>query len=214
VAVVAGRGCAEDHRVAGADDDGSACLSGKLPGLEGDLIAPDLNRDAGNVEHAHFVLPFRPPGWRPPLASELSFSVARMVAAARPPHPARWRAASGDERPQRLDEIAAQAFSVHERRRRTRDTGTDAADEVALDAPPDRVRAAVGPEPVDVKPESRRALPQVRVVDVTSVGVERVAHLPGGALQAGGLGGGMEERRPLVLRGHREVPEAEAQRQL
>ena len=55
VAVVAGCGGAEDHRVAGADDDGSARLLGEFAGLEGDLVAADLRRDAGDFEHAHLV---------------------------------------------------------------------------------------------------------------------------------------------------------------
>src|SRR4051794_1745912 len=46
VAVVArGRG-AEDHRVAGADHDGSTRLSGELSGLEGNLLAAYFHRDS------------------------------------------------------------------------------------------------------------------------------------------------------------------------
>ena len=53
--VARGRG-AEDHRVAGAHDDGSARLTGELAGLEGDLLAADLHRDAAHVKHAHDIV--------------------------------------------------------------------------------------------------------------------------------------------------------------
>ena len=62
VAVVArGRG-AEDHGVAGAHHDGAARLTGELSGLEGDLLAAYLNRDAGYVKHAHMSCSLRPSG--------------------------------------------------------------------------------------------------------------------------------------------------------
>jgi hypothetical protein len=47
-----GRG-AQHHRVPGAHDDGSARLAGELAGLERDLAATDLGRDAANVKHTH-----------------------------------------------------------------------------------------------------------------------------------------------------------------
>jgi hypothetical protein len=53
VAQPAGRRGAQDHRVAGADHDGSARLPGELARLEGDLRAADLHRDAAHVKHAH-----------------------------------------------------------------------------------------------------------------------------------------------------------------
>ncbi len=55
VAQVAHRRGAEDHRVPGAHDDGSARLLGELAGLEGDLALADLHRDAAHVKHAHVV---------------------------------------------------------------------------------------------------------------------------------------------------------------
>ena len=44
---------AEDHRVASADDHGTARLLREFAGLEGNLALADIHRDAGNVKHAH-----------------------------------------------------------------------------------------------------------------------------------------------------------------
>ena len=74
-------------------------------------------------------------------------------------------------------------------------------------------RAAVAVEALEVDPEALRALPEVGIIDAAAIGVERVAHLPERALHPGGLRGGVKRRGPRVLRGHREVPEAEPQRQ-
>ena len=52
----------EHHRVAGSDNDGSARLSGELAGLEGDLVAAYLHRNAAYVKHAHLIFSLRPPG--------------------------------------------------------------------------------------------------------------------------------------------------------
>ncbi len=65
IAEVAHRRCAEDHGVTAADDHGAAGLTGELAGLEGDLLATDLGRDAAHVKHTHvFGFSFRRPGWR------------------------------------------------------------------------------------------------------------------------------------------------------
>src|SRR5438094_841735 len=67
--VAHGRG-AKHHRVPGARDNSSARLAGELAGLEGDLIAAYLHRDAAYVKHAHVLLPFgRPDGG--PIVKEL-----------------------------------------------------------------------------------------------------------------------------------------------
>src|SRR3954447_4756182 len=55
VALVSGGRGAEDHRVARANHDGSARLSGEFSGLEGDLLPAYFHRDAGYVEHAHML---------------------------------------------------------------------------------------------------------------------------------------------------------------
>ena len=62
--VAGGRG-GEDHRVARTHHDGAARLAGELAGLEGDLLAANLHRDAAHVKHAHVSRSLRPPGWRP-----------------------------------------------------------------------------------------------------------------------------------------------------
>ena len=100
VAQVAGRRGAEDHRVPGAHDDGSARLAGELSGLEGDLVAADLGRDAGDFEHAHvFAFPFgRPVGG---LFSQNSRSLTRAMLAR-----AARRAGSGRELRERDGDLA------------------------------------------------------------------------------------------------------------
>src|SRR5215212_918275 len=57
-------------------------------------------------------------------------------------------------------EVAVQGTSADERRRRPRHAGADAADEVALDALPDGVGAAVGVEALEIEPEALGALPE------------------------------------------------------
>src|SRR5262249_18678216 len=66
IAEVAGGRGAQHHRVAALDNDRSTRLAGELAGLERDLLAAYLDRDAAHVKHAHvFVFPFRPPSLRP-----------------------------------------------------------------------------------------------------------------------------------------------------
>jgi len=79
-----------------------------------------------------------------------------------------------------------------EDRGRAGDAGADAGLEVAADARGDRIGAAVGLEALELELESLGALPEVRIVDVAAVPVERVDHLEEAALQAGGLGGGVQ----------------------
>src|SRR3954451_2824299 len=71
---------------------------------------------------------------------------------------------------------------------------------VAGDALRDGVRAPVGVEALDVEPERRAALPQVRVVDAARVVVEGVVHRPEGAVERRGLGGVCERDGPRVAR--------------
>lgn len=87
------------------------------------------------------------------------------------------------------------------------DAGADAGLEVTPDPGGDLVRAAVGLEALEVEPEALGAPPEVRVVDVAAIGVERVDHLEEVALQAGGLGSGVQGRGALMLAGDREVAE-------
>jgi hypothetical protein len=74
------------------------------------------------------------------------------------------------------------------------DAGPDPRLEVPAHTHGDGVRAAVGLEALEVEPHPLDPLPEMRVVDVAAIRVERVDHLEEGALQAGGLGGGMERR--------------------
>jgi len=79
-----------------------------------------------------------------------------------------------------------------EDRGRAGDAGADAGLEVAAHTGLRGGGAAVGLEAVEVEPEALGALPEVRIVDVASVLVERIDQLEEAALQAGGLGGGMQ----------------------
>ncbi len=77
---------------------------------------------------------------------------------------------------------------------RAGDAGTDAGLEVAANAGGDNIGAAVGLETVEIELEALGALPEMWIVDVAAVPVERVDHLEEAALQAGGLGGGVQGR--------------------
>lgn len=57
------------------------------------------------------------------------------------------------------------------------DAGPDAGLEVAPHACGNRLGAAIGLEAVEIEAEALGPLPEVRVVDVAAVGVERVDHL-------------------------------------
>src|SRR5215210_2327917 len=92
--------------------------------------------------------------------------------------------------------------------------GADAADEIALDALGDCIRAAVGVEARQIESKALGALPQMRDVGPPAVRIERVAEFPERTLNAGRLRRRVQRRRPRMLGRHREVAEAEAQRQL
>ena len=170
-----------------ADDDRAARLLREFAGLEGDLAVADIHRDAANVKHAHLVVYLRPPGWRPSAFRTLVlFRTERVTAPAR-----------GGRR---------EAPGCRRRRRGSRTRSR------AAPAPPPprsggRPRSARGRAPRPSRP-----LPEVRVVDVAAVGVERVDELEEGALAAGGLGRGVQRRRARVLAGDREVAEGERRR--
>ncbi len=76
----------------------------------------------------------------------------------------------------------------------------------------DRVRAAVGVEPRDVEPQPRRARPQVRVLQPSLVGEQRVVHRPERVLERRRLrrAGGGERARMRRLDG--EVAEGDPHR--
>jgi hypothetical protein len=85
------------------------------------------------------------------------------------------------------------------------DPGADSRLEVAPHPGGDGCRAAVRLEALEVESELFDPLPEVRVIDVTAVGVERVDQLEEATLPARGLGGGVQSRRAWVLAGDREV---------
>ncbi len=76
-----------------------------------------------------------------------------------------------------------------------------------------RTRAATAAERRSASKRSRSRprrldpLPEMRVVEVAAVGVERVDHLEEAALQPGCLGGGVQGGSARVLAGDREVAE-------
>src|SRR6478672_5638052 len=70
--------------------------------------------------------------------------------------------------------------------------------------------AAVALKAVDVEAELLAARPQVRVVDVALVGVQRVVEGPERALARGGLRGERQWHRALVLGAQREMAEGDA----
>lgn len=86
------------------------------------------------------------------------------------------------------------------------DTGADPRLEVATDPSLDLRRATVGLEALQVQAELTYPLPEVRVVDPATIGVEGVDHLEEPPLPRRCLGGGVKARRSRVLAGHREVP--------
>ena len=96
---------------------------------------------------------------------------------------------------------------AREYRRRSGDAGANSGLEVAAHPGGDRVGATVGLEALEVEPEPLDPLPEVRVVDVAAVGVERVDQLEEATLQPRRLGRGVQRRRARVLAGDGEVAE-------
>src|SRR4051794_17159015 len=92
-------------------------------------------------------------------------------------------------------------------------SGAHSGAKVGGDAALDRPGAAVGVEAVDVEPPALGALPQLRVLEPSLVGEERVVHGPEGALRARRLRGGGGGPRARVARADGEVAERHAQRQ-
>ncbi len=74
------------------------------------------------------------------------------------------------------------------------DAGADAGLEVTADAGRDGCGAPVGLEAVKVEAEALDSLPEMRIIDMATVLVERVDHLEEAALQARGLGCSVQGR--------------------
>ena len=198
VAQVAHRRGAEDHRVAGAHDDGSARLAGELSGLEGDLLAADLHRDAAHVKHAHvFAFPSGRPVGGPFLQNSRSRNAGDVTAGRQLGEVAR-RARRESAPPANAAGVPVTPARIPVSKSRRTRSATAAERRSALEA-------------LEVEAERSRALPQVRVVDVALVGVDRVDHLQNApALERGGLGRGVQRRRARVLAGEREMADARA----
>lgn len=94
-----------------------------------------------------------------------------------------------------------------EDRRGAGDAGADSGLEVAADAGGNRIGAAIGLEAVDIEAELLDPPPEMGIVDVGAVGVERVDHREEGALQAGRLDRRVQGRGARMLAGNREVAE-------
>ena len=71
----------------------------------------------------------------------------------------------------------------------------------------DGLAAPVGLEPLEVEPELRGALPQVRILEPPLVGEQQVVHLPEAVLERRRLGRACRRPGPRVTRAHREVTE-------
>jgi len=103
--------------------------------------------------------------------------------------------------------VAALRHVQGEDRRCAGDAGADAGLEVAADAGRDGCGAAIGLEAVEVEGEVLCTLPEVRVIDVAAVVVERIDQLEEATLEPCGLGCGMQGRRARVLAGNGEMTE-------
>ena len=184
--------------VALADDDGAGGLLGHLARLEGDLGSGDLDGDTG-LGSTHMKLSSCPRA-RPSVgapASLLGFCIRTALIVA-----------EVGQQP-RVGHPGVPAVSEEQHRRRRRAGGAARRARRAARGPR-RGTAAVGVEAREVEAEHARALPQVRVVEVPLIGIERVAELPEGALCGGGLGGVGERQRALALRPQREVAKGDA----
>ena len=87
--------------------------------------------------------------------------------------------------------------------------------EVAAHALGDRVRPTVPVEALEVEPPFAHPVPEVGIVHVGLIAVDRVDEPPGDllvALQRDRLDRGVERRRARVLARYGEVPEHQAQR--
>lgn len=89
--------------------------------------------------------------------------------------------------------------------RSSNDTGADSRLEVAADPGLDLRGATVGLEPLEVKVEPIRPLPEVRVIDSATIGIEGVNHLEETSLPSRRLGSGVEAGRSSMLAGHWEM---------
>ena len=123
------------------------------------------------------------------------------------------RATRADPRERRRVDLSCVHLLAHEQRRRRHDPGTDAGCEIPLDPRRDGVAAAVFVEPVDVKPESLRAIPQMGILEPTLVGEQQIVHLPEMPLEPCRLGRAGGGPRARMARANGKVPEHSPQPQ-
>ena len=199
VAQVAHRRGAEDHRVPGAHDDGSARLAGELAGLEGDLLAADLSRDAAHVKHAHvFAFPFgRPVGGPISLRTLVLVTACDVSEAANVRESARRRRRRAALRPANAVGVPVTPARIPpSKSRRTR----------AATAAERRSRSKRSRSSPSARARSHRCGSSMLAV----VGVDRVDHRPERvlALARRRLGGRVQGRRARALGGEREVAHA------
>jgi hypothetical protein len=100
-------------------------------------------------------------------------------------------------------------FALPEQRGGTGDPGPDPGLEVPADPRLDLSGAALGLEALEIEAKSLSALPEVGIVDPSTIGEQRVDHLEELPLTSRRLGGGVQDRRARMLAGHRQVAKDE-----
>src|SRR4051812_1859099 len=123
----------------------------------------------------------------PAISTDTVVTASLLICAAFPCPPVGRRANSScvsySERNHGIEQIRIVLRDPH--RRRSRRTAAQRIVDVAPDARGDRVAAAILLEAVEVEPERLAMGPQMRVLEASLVGVERVRELPEAALSRG-----------------------------
>src|SRR3954447_8867456 len=141
----AAQGCgAEDHGVAGLNYDRATRLLREFARLEGNLAVADIHRDSAYVKHAHLVV--LPPAAR---LAAIRFS-------------------------SELSFSNCDKGTGIENRPSARKSRADAGAEVTAHPHGHRGGPAVALEPLEIEAQALGPLPQVRIVDVAAIGVDRV----------------------------------------
>lgn len=91
--------------------------------------------------------------------------------------------------------------------RRSSDTTADAGLEIAPHAGLYLLRPTIGLEALQVEAQDLRTLPEVGIVDMAVLGIDRVDHLEEACLRSGCLRRGVQGGRTWVLARYREVAE-------
>src|SRR3954469_7539069 len=148
----------------------------------------------------------------PAISTDTVVTASLLICAAFPCPPVGRRANSScvsySERNHGIEQVRIVLRNPH--RRRSRRTASQRLVDVPLDARRDRLAAAILLEALEVDPERLAMRPQMRVLEASLVGVERVRQLPEAALSSGRLRRVGERDRARVLRLQREVAERDA----